>query len=40
MYRRFLGPTYYSFDYGGVHFVALDTVDIEDRLYYAHVDAT
>jgi 3',5'-cyclic AMP phosphodiesterase CpdA len=40
MYRRYLGPTYYSFDYGGVHFVALDTVDIEDRWYYAHVDAT
>jgi len=39
MYRRFLGPTYYSFDYGGVHFVALDTVDIEDQWYYAHVDA-
>lgn len=40
MYRRFLGPTYYSFDFGGVHFVALDTVDIEDQWYYAHVDAT
>ena len=40
MYRRFLGPTYYSFDYGGVHFVALDTVDIEGQWYYAHVDAT
>ena len=40
MYRRILGPTYYSFDYGGVHFIALDTVDIEDQWYYAHVDAT
>lgn len=39
MYRQFLGPTYYAFDYGGVHFVALDTVDIEDQSYYAHVDA-
>lgn len=40
MYRRLLGPTYYSFDYGGVHFVALDTVDIEDQYYYGHVDST
>ena len=40
MYRRFLGPNYYSFNYGGVHFVALDTVDIADKWYYAHVDAT
>lgn len=39
MYRRFMGPSYYSFDFGGVHFVALDTVDIDDRWYYGHVDA-
>lgn len=39
MYRRFMGPNYYSFDFGGVHFVALDTVDIDDRWYYGHVDA-
>jgi Calcineurin-like phosphoesterase len=40
MYRRVLGPTYYSFDYGGVHFVGLDTVDIADQWYYGHVDDT
>jgi 3',5'-cyclic AMP phosphodiesterase CpdA len=26
MYREFLGPTYYSFDHRGVHFIALDNV--------------
>ncbi len=40
MFERILGPTYYSFDYGGVHFVGLDTADIDDRWYYGHVDAT
>lgn len=39
MYRTRLGPNYYSFDYGGVHFVALDTVDVDDLWYYGHVDA-
>ena len=41
MYRRFsrAGRTT-RFDYGGVHFVALDTVDIADKWYYGHVDAT
>ncbi len=38
MYRSRLGPTYYSFTYGGLHFVGLDTVDVADRWYYGHVD--
>ena len=38
MYRQRLGPNYYSFDYGGVHFVGLDSVDIADLWYYGHVD--
>ncbi|MGB5755200.1 MAG: metallophosphoesterase, partial [Thermoanaerobaculia bacterium] len=38
MYRHFLGPTYYSFNAGGIHFVGLDTVDIADLWYYGHVD--
>jgi hypothetical protein len=38
MYRQRLGPNYYSFDHGGVHFVALDTVDVDDQWYYGHVD--
>jgi len=38
MYRARLGPNYYSFTRGGVHFVGLDTVDIADLWYYGHVD--
>lgn len=38
MYRQRLGPNYYSFSYGGVHFVGLDSVDISDLWYYGHVD--
>lgn len=38
MYRARLGPTYYSFTRGGLHFVGLDTVDIADLWYYGHVD--
>ena len=26
MFREFMGPTYYSFDHRGVHFIALDNV--------------
>ena len=40
MYRRFFGPDYYSFTYGGVHFVGLNTVDYDDQWYYGHVDST
>ncbi len=39
MYRQRLGPNYYSFDYGGIHFVGLDSVDVDDLWYYGHVDA-
>ncbi len=39
MYRHFLGPDYYSFDFGKLHFVGLDAVDIVDRSYYGHVGA-
>ncbi|MGH9332439.1 MAG: metallophosphoesterase [Vicinamibacteria bacterium] len=40
MFERYLGPTYYSFNYGGIHFVGLDTADIADQWYYGHVDET
>ena len=40
MYRQRLGPNYYSFTFGGVHFVGLDSVDIADLWYYGHLDAT
>ncbi len=39
MYRKRLGPNYYSFDHGGVHFVGLDTVDVDDQWYYGPGDA-
>jgi hypothetical protein len=39
MYRSFFGPDYYSFDFGGVHFVGLNSVDIDDLWYYGHVDS-
>lgn len=38
MYRARLGPNYYSFTRGGLHFVGLDTVDVADLWYYGHVD--
>ena len=40
MFRAYLGPTYFGFTYGGVHFLGLDTVDVDDESYYGHVDAT
>lgn len=39
MYHHYLGPDYYSFNYGGVHFVALNTVMPDDSAYYGHVDS-
>ena len=39
MYHHYLGPNYYSFNYGGVHFIGLDDVDFEDMWYYGHVDS-
>lgn len=39
MYRHYLGPDYYSFNFGGVHFVGVDSVDIADLWYHGHVDA-
>lgn len=39
MYRHYLGPNYYSFNYGGIHFIGLDDVDYEDMWYYGHVDS-
>ena len=39
MYRRYLGPDYYSFNYGGVHFVGLNTIQPDDSAYYGGVDS-
>jgi hypothetical protein len=39
MYRDFLGPDYYSFTYGGIHFIALNTVAHDDLWYHGQVDS-
>lgn len=39
MYHRYFGPDYYSFTFGGIHFVGLNSVDYEDLAYYGHVDS-
>ncbi|MEK6688852.1 MAG: metallophosphoesterase [Gemmatimonadota bacterium] len=38
MYRSYLGPNYYAFTWGGVHFLSLDTVDYLEMEYFGHVD--
>ena len=39
MYRHFFGPDYYSFNYGGVHFIALNSLEFEDLWYYGRIDS-
>lgn len=39
MYRSYLGPEYYSFSYGGVRFLGLNTVDHLDQYYNGNVDS-
>ena len=39
MYRQYLGPDYYSFTYGGVHFVGLNTIMPDDSAYYGAADS-
>lgn len=39
MFAHYLGPNYYSFNYGGIHFIGLDDVDFEDTWYFGHVDS-
>jgi predicted MPP superfamily phosphohydrolase len=39
MYRSYLGPDYYSFNYGGIHFMGINSVDYNDLWYYGHVDS-
>jgi hypothetical protein len=38
MYRHHLGPDYYSFTWGGVHFVGLNSVSMDDFAYCGYVD--
>jgi predicted MPP superfamily phosphohydrolase len=39
MYRHYLGPNYYSFTWGGIRFLGVDSIDVDDMWYYGHVDA-
>jgi hypothetical protein len=39
MYEETLGPRFSAFSRGGVHFVMLDTVGIDDLWYYGFLDA-
>jgi hypothetical protein len=39
MFRYFLGPNYYSFNYGGIHFVSIDGVDYQNLYYFGGVDS-
>ena len=37
--RSYVGPEYFSFNWGGIHFVGLQSVDFDDTAYYGHIDA-
>jgi len=39
MYRHYLRPNYYSFNYGGIHFVSIDGVDYQNLYYFGGVDS-
>jgi 3',5'-cyclic AMP phosphodiesterase CpdA len=39
MYHHYLGPDYYSFNHGGVHFIGLNTIQPDDSAYYGGVDS-
>jgi hypothetical protein len=39
MFRHYLGPDYFSFNYGGFHFVALNSLEFEDLWYYGSIDS-
>ncbi|MBS1826937.1 MAG: metallophosphoesterase [Acidobacteria bacterium] len=39
MYEELIGPRYYSFDFGGWHFVVLDSIGLTpNRTYIGHID--
>lgn len=39
MFRHYLGPNYYSFNFGGLHFVGIDGVQYQNLYYYGGVDS-
>ena len=40
MYRHYFGPDYYSFNFGGVHFIAINSLEFEDLWYFGRIDST
>ena len=38
LYEQILGPRYYAFNRGTIHFVVLDTLGVDDLWYYGHLD--
>ena len=39
MYHHWFGPDYYSFTYGGVHFIGMNSVQRDDSAYYGRIDS-
>lgn len=39
LYEREQGPRYSAFDRGGIHFIVLDTIGIDDTRYFGFLDA-
>jgi hypothetical protein len=39
MYHAYLGPDYYSFNYGGILFIGLNALDFEDLFYFGSIDS-
>ena len=39
MYEAALGPRYYAFNRGRIHFIVLDTIGVDDMWYYGFLDA-
>lgn len=38
MYRYYLGPDYYAFNFGGIHFVSVDAMEYQNLYYYGGID--
>lgn len=39
MYHSFLGPDYFSFNSGGIHFIGLNSLEFEDLFYFGSIDS-
>lgn len=38
MFRHYLGPDYYAFNYGGIHFISVDAMEYQNLFYYGGID--